>query len=546
MMRHARATGTVGLVLLVGYFCFTGWWGIDFGTHWDEWYHIAGLTKCINKMQLVPQDFIYNGMYFLLGLPLLAAHLGHDVPPILRELKERTPTLSLDASSLNSVKKLQSDASTLLATKDYLLETRTLFLCVSALGIVWVYLTILRLYPRRYLAALAGAAFLALSWEFQYHARIVAIDAPLAQFLALELLLLCCAWRAESRARFAGWMVAAAVAGGIVFGCKMTGIFALVPLVGLPLLRRTTWRSRLAIAALSVVVFFATTGLVSPAMFLDPLHAFETMRYVKWDYDQQADASRNYYVDGRGEHVGRLFTWFIAAVPAPSLWRALPLAAVAVLGLAVLFRRHRGLIAVWCLFAAITIAVLSKGHLLIVRQYVMFVPFMAIAFGAGVAFLRFHVRRPRVRGLLTAALVVALVLNGRWLFAASRSIRTTTADTIKAELVADLLRDRRPISLTGTVHTLVASEISAVYRCEPTKPDEQLQRSIVMRYGDGAGIKANRPYALERVYSSHEVNYDWYSSWLGNHSGERILRLPSRSLAGLRVSLVGTFNCVPR
>jgi hypothetical protein len=247
-----------------------------------------------------------------------------------------------------------------------------------------------------------------------------------------------------------------------------------------------------------------------------------------------------------GEHVGRLLTWFIAAVPAPSLWRALPMAAVAVLGLAVLFRRHRGLIGVWCLFAAITIAVLSKGHLLIVRQYVMFVPFMAIAFGAGVAFLRFRVRGPAVRGLLTAALVVGLVLNGRWLFAASRSVRTTTAETIKADLVADLLRDRRPISLTGTIHTLVASEISAAYRCEPTKADEQLQRSIVMRYGDGSGIKANRPYALERVYSSHEVNYDWYSSWLGNHSGERILRLPSRSLAALRVSLVGTFNCVPR
>jgi hypothetical protein len=547
LQRHPRATAAIGLLLLVGTFCFTGWWGVDFGWHWDEWYHTKGLTKCFERMQLLPQDYIYNGMYFLLALPLLIVHLGPKLPAIVHELNGRTPVFALDVNSLDSVKALQTDATTLLGSGRYLLEARTLFLFVSAAAIVWVYLAMLRLFPRRYFAALAAAAFLALSWEYQYHARMIAIDAPLAQFAALQLLLLICAWQAAGAGRFAGWLAAAAVAGGIVLGCKTTGIFAVMPLVLLPWLRRDGWRwhQRMALSSMAGIVFFVTTFAVSPGMFLDPLHYYETMRYVAWDYNQQAGPSRTYYVANIGDHLGRVSAWFLGSVPAPSLWRALPVAAVAVFGLVVLFRRHRRLIIAWGAFAAALFAFLSTNHLLIVRQYLVFIPLMAIAFGAGVTQLRFRIRDARVRALLTVALVIGFALNGRWLFASAHSVRTTTADTIKAELVADLLGKRRRVMLTKRVNALIASEIAGAYRCAPADVFDYSQRSVIMYYGDSGDVRANRPYALERAYSSHEVNYDWYSSWGGYHSGDRILRYPIDMFTSLRIALPDTFDCVP-
>ena len=82
---------------------------------------------------------------------------------------------------------------------------------VTTLSIVWMFLAALRCMPRRRGAALAAAGLLAFSWELGYHARWIAVDAPLAQFCALELFFFCAAWRAPSDGPVLRWYCAAAV-----------------------------------------------------------------------------------------------------------------------------------------------------------------------------------------------------------------------------------------------------------------------------------------------------------------------------------------------
>lgn len=548
LVLRARAVSRIGVALLVGYFCLTGWLGIDFGTHWDEWYQSAGLLKCVKRMLLLPQDFIYNGMYFLLGMPLLLVHLARYFPAIAREISTRDPSLSLDLGALASVKTLQEDATKLLAGKAYLVEARTLFLCLSALSIIWVYLTVLRLCPRRYLAALGGAAFLALSWEFQYHARILAIDAPLAQFLALEFLLFCSAWRAVDAPRFALWSVATGFVGGMVFACKTTGIFALLPVVSMPLIRREVWlrRPRVALVAAGASAFFVAAFLFSPASFLDPIHYVETMRYVARDYNSLASPSRPHYVSGLIEHIWRLGAWFGGAVPSPTLLFSIAGTTVATTGLVVLFRRHPRMMGTWGLFVAVSLACIAQSRLMIVRQYLMFVPLMAVAFGVGITSLRFKIRRATVRSALVVVLIVGFGLNERWLLTAALSVRTTSADTIKAELWRDIRSAMRPIRLSKTVHDLLVPDIDSLYRCDKADLQDRAISTVVMRFGDSGEIKANRLHGFDWVYSSHEANYDFYPTWIGNHSGDRILRIAVAALPDLGIQITTWVDCWPR
>ncbi len=74
---------------------------------------------------------------------------------------------------------------------EYLLTARRLFVVVSALTIVWVYLA--ALVPRlKVWQATVAAAVMGLSWEFAYHSRWVATDCIVVQFSALTLLFLSC------------------------------------------------------------------------------------------------------------------------------------------------------------------------------------------------------------------------------------------------------------------------------------------------------------------------------------------------------------------
>ena len=146
---------------------------------------------------------------------------------ILHELRTQPPMM--DPSLFESVRLFKGATMALLGRNEYLLQVRGVFLGVTTLSTLWAFCASLRLWPRRYGVALAGAAFTAFSWELGYHARWVAIDAPLAQFCALELFLFCGAWKAPSDGPAVRWFCAAAAAAGAVFACKMTGGFAFLP-----------------------------------------------------------------------------------------------------------------------------------------------------------------------------------------------------------------------------------------------------------------------------------------------------------------------------
>src|SRR3989304_3134257 len=48
--------------------------GIDYGRHWDEWAHVQGIQKCLDRLSFFPQSYYYNGVYFFPGFLAIAMH----------------------------------------------------------------------------------------------------------------------------------------------------------------------------------------------------------------------------------------------------------------------------------------------------------------------------------------------------------------------------------------------------------------------------------------------------------------------------------------
>src|SRR5690606_8384508 len=141
------------------------------------------------------------------------------------------------------------------------LRVRTIFLCVSALAVLWVYGTALVL-SRTVLEALLAAGIVATSWQWTYHARWFAPDAVMGQFGALALLGAAVAVTSGRR----GGAFLAAVGAGLAAATKYTGGVFLLPALAAAWWRReaTPPAGRRRDAAVVLLLFGATFLAITP------------------------------------------------------------------------------------------------------------------------------------------------------------------------------------------------------------------------------------------------------------------------------------------
>lgn len=520
-----RTTPVLVLLLMVTFFVI-GAVGVDFGTHWDEWYHTDGVADCITRLSLYPKGVSYGGPYFTLGFPVVLAHEWRHLAGLVGDLG--TQGLRTDPASYPSLVQFKASALSLVSSRPYLLQVRQVFLGLSSLAPLWMFLAARRAWPRRTGPALGAAAFMALSWELGYHARWVAVDALLAQVAALELFLFVGTWRAASSGQVSRWYTGTAVAAGAVFGCKLTGVFGVLPVILSALLLPAPWRPgrRLALLLWGAVCFVVTAFVLSPEVFLEPVKLLFAVRGGNADYGNVSPADP-YYVT-RAEHVGRLLVWLGGAVPSPFPVVALGFSAIALAGLASLLRRpqDRRMTLVWLSFPVGFVSVFGRNHLLLVRQYLMCIPVLAFWFARGLMATSDFLRpRWRPLGWAFAALVVGgMLANATFEAERAWTITRDSGARVNAAAAADLLRSLKPVRMSQTILDRLRPYLGAAYVCRPGNPTDRRVEHVLAAWGEYAW-KANRLGNFRHAYGAAEVNPDYYATWAGKSLGYRILDL---------------------
>jgi hypothetical protein len=531
-------------VLFTVVFFVNGALGVDFGSHWDEWYHGQVVASCIQRMSLLPDGLSYGGPYFTLGFPVVIVHQWKNIVAILKDM--RTQPARLDPLAFPSVARFKAEATALLNTAAYLVEVRTVFLAVSTFGVLWMFFATLRCLPKRRGAALAAAAFMAFSWELGYHARWVAIDAPLMQFCALELFLFCGAWRAPSDGPTVRWYCGAAAAAGAVFACKLTGLFAFLPIMWLPLLSRSGWSlgRRLKLLALGTAIFVLVSFALSPAFYLDPLHLINVFRSGSADYNGTTNTYPHYV--GVAEHALRMLLWYFWAVPSPYLTVAIAFSVIAFIGLGIMLRRETRMTLSWLSFMVAFIGVFTHNHLLIVRQYLMCVPFLALCFARGAAavwdFLR--VRDRRLAAAFVAMVVLGFALNAR--FESKNAWRVThdSAAAIDADAAHDLLAHRGPVRMSRPVLDRLKPLLGPAYVCHPSDlKDKTIPHFLAFQIEHE--WMSNRVNEFRHVYGAGEANLNYYSFWLGRMHAVRLVDVSMSVMKALGREMSVDMDCFP-
>ncbi|MDH5506896.1 MAG: glycosyltransferase family 39 protein [Anaerolineae bacterium] len=494
--------------------------GVDFGTHWDEYYTIWMAKQYVRTANLLPGWYEYPSMisYFA-----LLTNGPYAIPHIVRQGFE------WKALSGHLMSVMQDNPT-------FHLNVRKVVATVASLAVVWIYLTNVA-WKRRWVEALLAAALLGLSWEFNYHSRWIATDAVMTQFGAMTLMF-CMLMVLYPQYRKYLWP-AGAIAAGWATGTKYPGAIFVLPVLVAAFVSRDRGKGFMdwAPTLLGVCFVFGSAYLVvTPGTVLDPL-----------EFYQDTSGQFRHYQTGHG---------FQSVVPGvQSLWAFLiyysrvffshyqPIAlfffVFTLVGLYSLYTESRSLLAVFLTFPVVYLLYFSTQKVLFVRNLLSVTPFLAILAARGIAYSIERIKPRTVKFAFGGLISALLVVNAAWLYYAAGTIQDSGTDRFVREFTSYAEENAE---LTFLVSEKLANDIAKVAGEIPgnVTTDNSQDIDMVAAYYSEATIvpghwDANRPDIGPDWFGPFDVNMDYYAHWLGN---DRILYMSFEKAKQIKVLLL--------
>lgn len=546
LRRHRHASFViVGAVMAI----FVGTASLDHGYNWDEWALIEATRASVRDVEVVQPRHIYNGFYLSCALAVVGAHGLDDLPAALAEIKQM-PALPFEPARYRAIHVWQTDMYRLLGTEQFKLEVRAVFLGLTSLAILWVFLTLLRLFPNRYLEAAGGAALMGLSWEIAVRARCTEVDAPQMMLVALHLYATAVALTTTTRNRTILATMGVGLATGLVIGCKMTGVFLIVPSAILAILVPTARRAR--DRALLVLVMLAALGgavaFFAPETFSDPIRVLHQGFNTAEGY-RSVMPGYPFYVEPPHEHFYRIQLWTFLVAPSPYVPIAAALSLIALAGFVRLVRRRKRFSLLAVIYPVAVVVTMSTLPLLQQRNFLQLFPYVCVAFGAGLGAIRLRWPDRRVALGLLAAVGAAMLVNAGYLFHAQRSVRDTTRDSILEDVRAYVAQTSHDFYTSRRLHAALADTAfrEEAFECAGVAPDEAplSDPRLLIYYTDHVPRQwlSVRMGFVERTFAPLDQNYDWYATWKGHLEHHRVVAVSMENAAEMQVDLRRMLRC---
>jgi hypothetical protein len=474
----------------------TGIMGIDLGHHWDEPYNMGYVATAIRSQVLLPRYYNYPSMMFWLILGSLAP----SIPAAMRSESFQI--------------------SEYVVSQQFLLQTRIVFLIVSSLAVVWIYLLVLA-WRKNWKEALLSASLLGLSWEFSYHIRWVTPDGLMTMFAALTVLCLVVAIQRPDDCII--WLKLAAIAAGLTTGSKYTAA-----LLGLPLMltlfftwdHKSMWRGLILPAAHLTFIMVLTYLISTPGTILDPVNFFSGLALQQRIYSRGHEV---HTINAGAEHFLRMMQYFSTVLFSPFAPIALIFFVFMLIGIYALIRENRKLALVFLSFPVLYVLYFSMQRVMIIRNLMIVFPFWAILAGRGVFYIGEQINSSTVRRVLLAGAAALLVVNIGWLFFAAQTILDRVTERYTNEFLKYLREDPDThYYVTAAIAATLGAQANAPNIIVGPPPDDEGVIVYYSRTNNRLCVTANRPETFIRIFGPREVNYPYYTSWEGD---DRIIML---------------------
>lgn len=503
----------------------SGIMGVDFGVHWDEENTIGSITHSIEKGVLLPRLYNYPSLCYELAFAVFTVNAA----PIFLDS-------GLSFLRKEGLKKIKEKLINISNSHLFNLHIRIIFIIISYLSIFWVYFLVLS-WQKNWIEALLAASLLGLSLEVGYHARWIAPDAILMQFGALTMMCLFFAQEYSVNAKL--HLRLSAIAAGLACGTKYPGGLLLAPvlLTAYYNFKQISKKRVLLYAFCGVLLIFVLTYLfTTPGTLLEPI------RFIK--YVWSAILQYGFWGLGRHtvtpgiKHLLLILIYFCMVVFSKYNIIACFFFVMSLIGIVSLLKNNKKTAFLFLCFPLLYIVLFSCQKAMIVRNYLVLIPFFAILSSRGCIFLYSKLRYRYHRILFSMFIVALLLINAFWLIKAANSIRIRNRVNYIEQLVRYI--DRRQNILFFVSRPVEKALISF---------DRKMRPNVIRSFSNKA--KASIFYSFELNscesclankfnytwlwFGPYEVNFNYYPDWGGD---TRIIVMPNESEPALKTLLV--------
>jgi hypothetical protein len=529
---RARAAGLAftAALLLAAFQLATVRLGADYGSHWDEHFLQTLLADGVTELSAWPRKYFYGSLYPAAGYVALAPDWIRSLPrllPAARRVGQYAGRLEPD----EEIRAIQAALHERIQSADFLIRARMVFASFATLGVLATFAAGWRLGRGPWSGVLAAAA-LALSWEFNAHARHIAVDAMLVALVAVFLALLAHYLAPKPAERRERWLIGAAAVSGFATGTKFHALLLLVPLLGAILARegRAQPGGAARRAALCLGIAGAVTLAVNPGLLFDTVQVANDWGYTAKDYFRP---SRPLYDPYRSPdvlfHLREATLYVVAGLLSPFPLLAVVLFVVAVFGFVRRAERDAGGTLALALFVPAYVLALAGSGLVIVRNYLPVLPLLALGVMWELEALLSGDRWRRALALLLCTVWAGA--NGAAIVSSALSVRVAWDDAALARAV------HAYVGAHPDERFLVSRRLAAAATGAGV-PLLQLPNARGIRSGgefdvllylpaeyDGQLPGATRVGYFRTVFGSREVDYDYYPDWIGRGLDRRAYAL---------------------
>ena len=539
---------TLVLAGLIINFIAVGYVGLNYGRHWDEYYIFVGLKNQITGLTLLPSEYYYNSIYFYLADLVLLPTIIEYLPKIINEISIGA-TAPRAADYYPSVVALKETLLRMIATPEYVLNVRAVYLAVSSLTLLWVYKAVKLLCPSDRLAAIFAVCVMAGSWEFQYHTRWIAIDVIFVQFASLTIYLLLLSSTQSDRLKKLLVIALAAVTAGLALSTKLTAVFLFVPVLFAAVQSVDRVKTKIYVALVSGFIFFTAFAVSTPGAILDPIKFFSQIAFVRYSYTYAYSwtgiSSYTYYTPNFISHIYEAFYWMIFIFPSTNIGFATVLSLLSIIGTYKLYNKNKYSFIYIFSFVIVYAGFVGSYHLLIIRNWLVLTPLFVILMGVGFSALKEQLKSKIILRSVSSIAIVFITFNfyQEWRFAIS--ILDKNTDKNIAELTKYLTEHNLNKFILSKKISSKEHFKSAGYHCTSA---QELQTNVpyflVGEEHDQAKWVANRSNLIKRSFGSIAVNYNYYPTWLGSLDEIRILEIDSATADEIKIDIINYDFCI--
>jgi hypothetical protein len=457
---------------------------VGFGKHWDEWKIIQGVQATITSGVPLPAGYNWPSLTYLIALFTALANL----PAVV------------DAGSVDAAKAQLVD---IVGSPAYTYQLRTVFAVLTASTGLFSILAA-RAIGTSWLAASIGGAVVMSSFQVLYHSRWIAPDSLVMLACAMTLAAALRAARNQQRLP----LLLAAVAAGLATAAKYpAGCLLLLPLIAAA-------RGPAALARVTVMlpVFISSYLIITPGTIVD----FERfVADVLFEIDHYSRLGHGgYTVEAGWPHFAGILDFIAFRLASPHAIVSVIVLAAAVAGGPVAWRVNRQAAALLITMPLLYIGYMATNRVLIVRNLLILVPFVAILVAVAVDKFAQLFRSATVRAAIPVAAAIVLAFNWPTFLHAVWSMHDLERQSWQKSSAAYVAEhpDRR-FAISPRIAELLLVQPKAP-SAVTVYPPERADAYIYVLSEHHARI-ANRRNTYRVIAGPDDIDLDYYPTWLG-------------------------------